>query len=99
MVGGAFFQTRVRTPRMSRSSISNGEPGRVSSALASASERAGNFLLKRYAFPSGIDLRARIRRRARDDLVGSGFVIASASEAIQRLARETGLLRRFRSSQ
>src|ERR1700761_915396 len=31
MVGGAFFQTRVRTPRMSRSSISNGEPGRVSS--------------------------------------------------------------------
>ena len=26
-VGGAFFQTRVRTPRMVRSSISNGEPG------------------------------------------------------------------------
>ena len=43
IVGGAFFQTRVRTPRISRSAISKGEPGRVSSALASASEIAGKF--------------------------------------------------------
>jgi hypothetical protein len=32
-------------PRMSRSSISNGEPGRVNSAWASVKESAGNFLL------------------------------------------------------
>jgi hypothetical protein len=43
MVGGAFFQTRIRMPRMTRSSISNGEPGRVSSALACASEVAGKL--------------------------------------------------------
>ena len=44
-VGGAFFQTCVRTPRMSSSSISKGVPGRVSSAWASASDMAGNFLI------------------------------------------------------
>jgi hypothetical protein len=31
--------------------------------------------------------------------LGCALVIASGSEAIQRLAREAGLLRRFRSSQ
>jgi hypothetical protein len=50
MVGGAFFQMRVRTPRMSRSSISKGEPRRVSSAWASASDMVGNLLVMRWAF-------------------------------------------------
>jgi hypothetical protein len=49
-VGGAFFQTRVRTPRIVRSSISNGEPGRVSAALASASEMAGNAFAPAISF-------------------------------------------------
>jgi hypothetical protein len=43
MVGGAFFHTRVRMPRMSRSSISKGEPGPVNAAFACLSEMAGNF--------------------------------------------------------
>jgi hypothetical protein len=43
-VGGAFFQIAVRIPRMSRSSISNREPGLVSKARACSSETAGKDL-------------------------------------------------------
>ena len=60
MVGGAFFHTRVRTPRMSRSSISKGEPGRVNRAWAWARESAGNFSLKTLRlFCAAMDLRAK----------------------------------------
>src|SRR6266567_5808372 len=41
-VGGACFQTRVLTPRMSFSSISKREPGAVRIARASASDTAGH---------------------------------------------------------
>src|SRR6266571_4927795 len=41
-VGGACFQTRVRAPRMSISSISKREPGAVRSARASAMDTAGH---------------------------------------------------------
>src|ERR1700726_4052225 len=41
MVGGAFFQTRVLIPRITASSISNGEPGWVSRACAWATDMAG----------------------------------------------------------
>src|SRR6516162_4530424 len=43
-VGGAFFQTEVLMPRMSRSSISNREPGPVSKARACSSDTAGKGL-------------------------------------------------------
>src|SRR5215831_1501414 len=40
-VGGAFFQTRVRTPWMTSSSISHGMPGAVIRRWASAIDIAG----------------------------------------------------------
>ena len=43
--GGAFFQVRVGTPRMSSSSISKSWPGAVSASLASAIDIDGVSLL------------------------------------------------------
>jgi hypothetical protein len=40
-LGGAFFHTRVGTPRIVTVSISNLDPGWVSAARASASDMAG----------------------------------------------------------
>ena len=42
--GGAFFQVRVGTPRMSSSSISKSWPGAVSASLASAMDIGGASL-------------------------------------------------------
>jgi hypothetical protein len=40
-VGGAFFQTRWRSPRTTASVISSGEPGAVKRAWTSRSDMAG----------------------------------------------------------
>ncbi len=42
--GGAFFQVRVGTPRMSSSSISKSWPGAVKASLASAIDMEGASL-------------------------------------------------------
>ena len=42
-MGGAFFQTRVGTPRISTSSISKRAPGAVSAAFTCASDIAGHL--------------------------------------------------------
>ena len=47
--GGAFFQVRVGTPRMSSSSISKSWPGAVSAALASAMDMDGASLLAAHS--------------------------------------------------
>ena len=49
--GGAFFQVRVGTPRMSRSSISKSWPGAVSTSLASAMDIEGVSLSVGLTWP------------------------------------------------
>jgi hypothetical protein len=62
---GAFFQVRVRMPRMSSSSISNIWPGAVSVALASAMDIDGVSLRTLMGLPrsacSGASLKTAVR--------------------------------------